>query len=90
MPRQSLSEISKISDIFDRWPTARAAAEDIERELPPDFHGPRVTRDTIIQWRHHNRLPARYWAALVKAGKRRRVGVTHDALARFEQQRYTR
>jgi hypothetical protein len=69
--------MSSAREIIARWPTQQSIKEDLNLK----------NRETVAMWYMRNRIPDRYWIALVAAAKKRGAKLTlaelasqHDAL----------
>ena len=51
--------------ICAEWPTARELAEDLH-----------ISVRTVEAWRYNNRVPPRYWNAMLLAAEKRHLNVT--------------
>lgn len=56
--------------ITSAWPTLRALADDLA-----------IPESRVKMWRHYDRIPARYWAALVDAARLRGITLSVEELA---------
>ncbi len=67
-----LPEYMGVVDIVAMWPSQRAMAHDIARELGL----PAFSRDRVRRWRDRGRIPPEFQLAVLMAARRRGYPVT--------------
>ena len=73
-----MSDVSSVTSLINLWPRRADLAEDVAAEL-----GSEVTTGRVHRWAGTGVIPARYHAAVVRAGRARGFNIDADLIVRL-------